>query len=89
MTKSDQAIAMGFRTSFLEHLCQRELYKRDPNTKMFRDQYITQLIRNYRSHPAILKIPNEQFYESTLLAKASGGKELVMVEHPYLIENYL
>lgn len=74
VTKSDQAIELGFRTSFLEHLCERELYKRDPDTKMFRDEYITQLIRNYRSHEVILKIPNEQFYDSTLLAKASESK---------------
>lgn len=59
MSKSEQAKALGFRTSFLEHLCERKLYSRHPKTK----QFITQLIRNYRSHPFILKLPNELFYD--------------------------
>lgn len=74
VTKSEHAIKLGFRTSFMEHLCDRELYKCDPVTKKFCKTYITQLIRNYRSHESILKIPNELFYNGTLLAKASDGK---------------
>jgi superfamily I DNA and/or RNA helicase len=31
-------------------------------------QLVTMLIRNYRSHPAILKLPNEMFYHNKLLS---------------------
>lgn len=78
MTKSEQAKELGFRTSFLEHLCERKLYMRHPKTKRFNGTYITQLVRNYRSHPAILKLPNELFYDSTLIATASEGKLLII-----------
>lgn len=74
VTKSEQAKELGFRTSFLEHLCERKRYQRDKNTKQFNDTYITQLVRNYRSHPSILKLPNELFYNNTLKAMASDGK---------------
>lgn len=73
VTKSRQAIELGFQTSFLENLCKRKLYKHEAKTKKYRSEYITQLIRNYRSHPDILKIPNDLFYSSKLLAEASEG----------------
>lgn len=73
VTKSEQAKELGFRTSFLEHLCEYKRYQRDENTKQFNSTYITQLVRNYRSHPSILKLPNELFYNNTLKAVASDG----------------
>lgn len=76
VTKSEQAKELGFRTSLLEHLCEREVYKRDPKTKQFNEIYITQLVRNYRSHPSILKLPNELFYDNSLLPVASEGESL-------------
>lgn len=44
------------------------LYKRHEVTGRFDKTYITQLVQNYRSHPAILKVPNELFYENQLKA---------------------
>lgn len=79
MTKSEQAKDLGFRTSFLEHLCERKLYMRHPKSKKFNEKYITQLVRNYRSHPSILKLPNELFYDNTLMAVASDGEILFAV----------
>lgn len=76
VTKSEQAKDLGFRTSYLEHLCERNLYKRNADTSKFNGIYITQLVRNYRSHPAILKLPNELFYENSLIAVASEGKNI-------------
>ena len=37
--------------------------KYDPN-------YVTKLVRSFRSHPDILKIPNELFYNNELVACA-------------------
>lgn len=74
VTKSRLAEEMGFKTSFLENLFNQKLYKRDPNTGKFNGKYIIQLERNYRSHPVILKIPNESFYDGTLRAEASKGR---------------
>lgn len=73
VTKSQQADAMGFKISWMEHLLNTRLYKRDKTTKKYNARYITHLVRNYRSHPAILKMPNELFYESQLEARASSG----------------
>lgn len=57
----------------MEHLIERRLYQRNPITGGYNQQYITQLVKNYRSHPAILHIPNILFYENQLQAKAPTG----------------
>ena len=41
--------------------------KYDPN-------FITKLVKNYRSHENILQIPNQMFYENELVA--CGGEEV-------------
>ncbi|XP_013408833.1 putative helicase MOV-10 [Lingula anatina] len=43
------------------------LYKREGHYNPF---LLTKLLKNYRSHPAILKLPNEQFYDNELEACA-------------------
>lgn len=73
VTRSKRAIDLGFKTSFLEHLCDRKLYRRDPNTDKYNENYIAQLLKNYRSHPLILNISNSFFYDSKLQAKAAIG----------------
>lgn len=78
VTKSDQAAALGFKISLLEQLCLRPLYQRDPVTKKFNSQYITQLVKNYRSHETILHMPSKLFYESTLQPKAASGNKYVI-----------
>lgn len=74
VTKSGYAGKLGFKTSFMEHLFEKRLYKRNPVTGEFNQKYITQLVKNYRSHPAILNIPNELFYDNKLEAKAPEGQ---------------
>lgn len=74
VTKSGNAAKLGFKTSFLEQLFNRALYKPNPLTGQYNRRYITQLVKNYRSHPAILQIPNCLFYENKLEAKASSGE---------------
>lgn len=73
VTKSDAAKQMGFSTSWMEQLCNTNLYKRHQETGKFNELYISQLVQNYRSHPEILRIPNELFYENTLQASAKPG----------------
>lgn len=43
VTKSEQAKELGFRTSFLEHLCEHQLYKRNEETKQFNEIYVSVL----------------------------------------------
>lgn len=79
VTKSKWSIEMGFKTSLFERLFNLPLYQRDALTGEYNQQYITQLVQNYRSHKAILKIPNELFYENTLEAMASPGNFIFQV----------
>ncbi len=44
-----------------------EPYQRLESTKQFDRRFLTKLVRNYRSHPDILEIPSELFYEDELM----------------------
>ncbi|XP_044207560.1 putative helicase mov-10-B.1 isoform X1 [Thunnus albacares] len=56
----------GMDVSLLERLMgDIDLYK-SHETHGFNSCFVTKLLRNYRSHPAILKIPNELFYKGQL-----------------------
>eukprot|EP01018_Ginkgo_biloba_P007019 Gb_02746 [translate_table: standard] len=57
----------GLGKSYLERLSNLELYSLDGDNKAF----VTKLVRNYRSHPAILEIPSRLFYGSELIACAA------------------
>lgn len=74
ITKSRVASKMNFQTSFMEQLLMKPLYKRHPKTRNFNQTYITMLIKNYRSHPQLLHVPNKQFYNQKLKAFAPNGK---------------
>ena len=39
--------------------------------EIYDSRVLTKLIRNYRSHPAILKLPNEMFYDNELQVYAN------------------
>lgn len=73
VAKSDWSIKLGSKTSWFEQLFNSAMYERHTETLKFNQTYITQLVRNYRSHRAILKIPNELFYENSLEAIATPG----------------
>ncbi|XP_037051435.1 putative helicase mov-10-B.1 [Bradysia coprophila] len=68
VTRSDWSTQLGFKTSWFERLFDMALYQRHPDSGQFNANYITQLTRNYRSHAAILRIPNEIFYDNSLEA---------------------
>uniref|UniRef100_A0A671PS60 RNA helicase n=1 Tax=Sinocyclocheilus anshuiensis TaxID=1608454 RepID=A0A671PS60_9TELE len=67
--RSPFAIKYGLGLSLLERLMtQNELYQK--GTTEYDSRYVTKLLQNYRSHPSILKIPNELFYDGELVACA-------------------
>ncbi|KAM8988162.1 LOW QUALITY PROTEIN: helicase MOV-10 [Ara ararauna] len=70
---SPLATEHGLGTSLLERLMlHNPLYKR--SSEGYNPQFVTKLLWNYRSHEAILRIPNELFYDSEL--KACESDEL-------------
>ncbi|KAM7006470.1 putative helicase mov-10-B.1 [Tautogolabrus adspersus] len=73
--RSRLALKHGLGLSLLERLMtQNDLYKADEDSGQFDPRFMTKLLRNYRSHPDILKIPNEKFYNNELLAFADRSE---------------
>ncbi|NXC08563.1 SDE3 helicase, partial [Orthonyx spaldingii] len=72
---SPLAIQHGLGTSLLERLMlHNPLYKKSSGG--YDPQFITKLLWNYRSHKAILKIPNELFYDNELKVCHSDGLDI-------------
>lgn len=66
ITRSEFAANMGLNVSMLERLMKLPVYQRDPIDNQFDSTLITKLIKNYRSHEAILWFSNKMFYQSEL-----------------------
>ncbi|TNN76493.1 putative helicase mov-10-B.1 [Liparis tanakae] len=65
--RSPFSLQYGLGLSLLERLMTHNaLYQKSTESGHFDTRFVTKLLRNYRSHPAILKIPNELFYENEL-----------------------
>ncbi|XP_057771655.1 probable RNA helicase SDE3 [Salvia miltiorrhiza] len=58
---SAEAEAHGLGTSFLERLFECDIYRKGDTT------FMTKLVRNYRTHEAILQLPSEMFYAGELI----------------------
>ncbi|XP_058807171.1 putative helicase mov-10-B.1 [Phymastichus coffea] len=56
--------------SILERLISYNIYQKNYHGN-YNPKYITKLLRNYRSHPKILHISNELFYDNQLLPQLS------------------
>uniref|UniRef100_A0A1Q3EWY7 Uncharacterized protein n=1 Tax=Culex tarsalis TaxID=7177 RepID=A0A1Q3EWY7_CULTA len=56
--------------SLLERLTDHELYRRNDHTGSYDPRVITLLRDNFRSHLALLKFPNQAFYDGQLRVKA-------------------
>jgi helicase MOV-10 len=54
----------GMSMSYMERLTLREAYGRADGN--YPPALLTKLVRNYRSHPEIIKLPNELFYDNEL-----------------------
>nr|XP_057939838.1 putative helicase mov-10-B.1 isoform X1 [Doryrhamphus excisus] len=73
IVSSPLAQGFGMDISLLERLMKDvPLYQKQDD--VFDNNFVTKLLRNYRSHPAILKIPNELFYDGELQACADEIK---------------
>lgn len=70
--RSPVAIKHGLGTSLLERLMSSQFpcFNRRPASNTYDSRMVTKLLNNYRSHPAIIKLPNEMFYENELRACA-------------------
>lgn len=77
VTKSMYAADLGYKTSYMENLFKRKCYQPNTVTGEYNTQFIVQLKENYRSHPCILSVPNELFYNGILKAVASSGMSLI------------
>ncbi|XP_068525765.1 RNA helicase Mov10l1 isoform X2 [Anas acuta] len=68
--KSKIALAFGLNMSLLERLLSRDMYLRDEDAFSASGSYnpllITKLIKNYRSHSALLALPSKLFYHKEL-----------------------
>ncbi|KAJ7199232.1 P-loop containing nucleoside triphosphate hydrolase protein [Mycena pura] len=67
IVQSPVAASLGLKVSYLSRLMQRDIYNLDPqNTIDGRGITIVKLVKNFRSHPAILDFANQQFYGGEL-----------------------
>lgn len=80
--KSSVAAELGFKVSLMERLFNKPLYSRDYTNK-YNPKYITQLVKNYRSHEAILHTPSVRFYGGTLEAEAPEGMIVFVLLHSH------
>ncbi|KIM34476.1 hypothetical protein M408DRAFT_325872 [Serendipita vermifera MAFF 305830] len=64
--RSDVALSFKFGVGLLDRLTEMPLYDDQKKNGIT----IVKLIQNFRSHPAILRFPNERFYHGDLQAKA-------------------
>ncbi|NXY41678.1 M10L1 helicase, partial [Ceuthmochares aereus] len=68
--KSKTAVSFGLNVSLLERLTSREMYLRDEDAFSACGAYnpllITKLVKNYRSHSALLALPSKLFYHKEL-----------------------
>ncbi|XP_010126303.1 PREDICTED: putative helicase Mov10l1, partial [Chlamydotis macqueenii] len=68
--KSKIALTFGLNISLLERLTSREMYLRDEDAFSACGAYnpllITKLVKNYRSHAALLALPSKLFYHKEL-----------------------
>jgi hypothetical protein len=87
IVRSPLAQQYGLGVSALERLMDRPVYAKRPGefpaSGGYDSRLLTKLIRNYRSHPAILRLPNRMFYDDELIPCASDlvGGNLAQWEH--------
>ncbi|XP_061656428.1 putative helicase mov-10-B.1 isoform X2 [Syngnathoides biaculeatus] len=81
---SPLALKYGLGVSLLERLMSNSSSSVYCKDGAFNDLFVTKLLRNFRSHPAILKVPNELFYDGELQACADEKKRNRFCEWEHL-----
>ncbi|CAG9864706.1 unnamed protein product [Phyllotreta striolata] len=67
----------GYGVSLLERLINTcDVYARNKSDESYDNRFVTQLVRNYRSHRTILTVPNELFYCGQLIAAGNDFADL-------------
>lgn len=66
---SKEAEELGLGTSYLERLFESDLYLKGDTS------FMTKLVRNYRTHKAILRLPSELFYDGELIPCKEVNKD--------------
>lgn len=64
--QSPLAAKFGLDKSMLERLMSLPLYSKRPGTNRYDANVLTKLVLNYRSHPSILAVSNNLFYDGEL-----------------------
>ena len=74
VVQAEFAKSLGLERSLMGRLmADFDMYKPDPETGEYDVRYVTQLVRNFRSHETILEVPSEKFYNGGLMACADRG----------------
>ncbi|KAL8171139.1 hypothetical protein V2J09_022943 [Rumex salicifolius] len=66
---SKEAESYGLGKSYLERLFESALYRSEDHN------YVTMLVKNYRSHPEILSLPSRLFYRGALIPSREESEE--------------
>ena len=87
--RSSTSLKHGLGVSMLERLMRQAPYSRPPATPedatpAFRRAYVTKLVKNYRSHPALLTVPSRLFYDNELVACADPDERNSLLSWPRL-----
>lgn len=76
--QSQLSIECGLQMSLLERLMNCSVYERckdqPPDQPPYNPDAVSKLLKNYRSHPCILDLPNRMFYNSELIACADESR---------------
>lgn len=74
---SSLALKYGFGVSMLERLMTKcTIYKKHDG--VYDNRVLTKLLNNYRSHPAIIALSNEEFYENELISQGNEFSNLAL-----------
>ncbi|KAI0360350.1 P-loop containing nucleoside triphosphate hydrolase protein [Trametes cingulata] len=79
--RSSIARELGLGKSYLERLMERPVY----HAQAGRGRSFVKLVKNFRSHQAILEYPNEQFYEGELEVCGSPATINALLGSPSLV----
>jgi helicase MOV-10 len=82
---SSVCLKFGMSESYMERLSKMtEVYGRMEENHEYPGELITKLVQNFRSHPAILKLPNEMFYDGDLVNRGDVLSTHSMAQWEYL-----